>query len=138
MMASDRETRELRHELKGGIAGVILGVLTILAGLALLGFTFKLAYAMFTTDPRQLLGIGAKPLDVSAALTTLMSVVIRILLLVFMAAVGGGIAKHGIHLYVDSRHTPSKIVIRERESEPNGPKGDPEELPGTPRRERIG
>lgn len=119
---------------------MVLGLLGFFGGLALLVFTFKLAFTMFGSDPYALFGIGkGKVLDLNTAAATLMAVVVKILLLIVMAAVGGVIAKHGIHLYADSRSSPQLIAIDKRDSEPTEPRRTQEdELAERSRRERMG
>jgi hypothetical protein len=119
---------------------MVLGLLAFFGGLALLVFTFKLAFTMFGTDPYALFGIGkGKVLDLNTASATLMAVIVKILLLVVMAAVGGVIAKHGMHLYVDSRQSTKSIVIHQRDPEPSEPRRIQEdELSERSRRERLG
>jgi len=137
--ASDREEQELRHVKRGAVTGSILGVLAFLGGLALLGLTFKLAYNMFSIDPATLFGIGkGKALDLNTALTTLMAVLVRILLLMVMVLVGGGVAKHGIHLYADSRHSAKSIVIQRGPDPSNERNKQEEDLLEASRRERLG
>lgn len=76
-----------------------------LGGIALLAFTFVLAIRMFSVEPNALLNIGpGQPLDLNRAGATLIAVIVRILLLLVMAVVGGLIANRGVHMYADSRH----------------------------------
>ena len=102
---------------RGTIAGILLGILVFLGGIALLALTFKLAIDMFTTDPTKLFDTGGKTLDLSKAVATLMAVVVKVALLLVMAIVGGLIANRGIHLYADSRHSKT-VMIKEKSSEP--------------------
>lgn len=92
-----------------GLAGGLFGILVFLAGVALLLFAFKLAYDMFHVDPSQLFSLKpGKPIDFSEVLPKLLGVVIRVLLLLVMAAVGGMIANRGIRLYADGRSRTAK------------------------------
>ena len=109
------ETPEVHYNQRGTIAGILLGILVFLGGIALLALTFKLAIDMFTTDPARLFDLQGKTLDLSKAVATLMGVVVKVLLLLVMAIVGGLIANRGIHLYADSRHSKA-VVIQERSS----------------------
>ena len=87
-----------------GIAGGIFGLIVFIAGGLLLAFTFKLAIELFGKDPNELFGLqSGKPLDLNKAGATLAATVVRVLLLLIMAIVGGMIANRGIRLYADSR-----------------------------------
>ncbi len=110
--------QEVHYHQRGTITGILLGILVFLGGIALLALTFKLAIDMFTTDPNKLFGLEAKTLDLSKAVATLMAVVVKVLLLLVMAIVGGLIANRGIHLYADSRHSSKAVVIKEKRDEP--------------------
>jgi len=111
------EDHETHYYQRGTIAGILLGILVFLIGIALLAFTFKLAIDMFSTDPQRLFDTGGKTLDLSKAVATLMAVVVKVALLLVMAIVGGLIANRGIHLYADSRHSKT-VMIKEKSSEP--------------------
>ena len=82
-----------------GVGG-ILGILTFLAGLAILILTFKLAYDMFTVPARETLGDEK---DVTELGKTFGHVVLRIGLLLVMSIVGSVIAGQGARLYFASR-----------------------------------
>lgn len=85
-------------------AGSLLGLAVFLGGIALLLFTFRTAYEMFTVPPAQALGLGVgKPVDLNSAGSNLMGSLFRVILLVVMALVGSLIANKGIQLYADSR-----------------------------------
>lgn len=97
-----------------GAAGGFFGILVFLGGVAILIFTFRLANDLFSQDPNQLLGLTkARDIDLNNAGAILGSVVIKVLLLLVMAVVGGMIANRGIRLYADSRapkvHPESKV-----------------------------
>lgn len=97
-----------------GTAGGFLGVIVFLAGVAILVFTFGLARDLFTQDPNQVLGLTKdKPLDLNNAGATLVGVLLKVLLLLVMALVGGMIANRGIRLYADSRGTKEAPAKRE-------------------------
>lgn len=82
------------------LAGRVLGILTFLAGVALLLWTFGLAYSMFTVPQTVQLGIQeGKPVDLPSAGQALVGVVLRILLLLVMAILGSVIANRGVKLY---------------------------------------
>ncbi len=93
----------------GHIAGGLFGILVFLVGVTLLGITFKLAIDLFVVEPSTLLGIQAgKTLDINNAGTQLIGVVLKILLLLVMATVGGMVANRGIRLYADSKPAPKE------------------------------
>lgn len=78
-------------------------MLTFLAGVALLFFVFRLAYDMFTVAPAE--AIGAKPgqtLDLNQMVSELGAVVIRVILLLVMAILGGVVANRGIRMFADA------------------------------------
>ena len=111
----DQEDQEVRYMQRGAITGSILGALAFVGGIALMALVFQLAYQMFHTDPGPLLGTNTgKPFDLSKAAAILGTVIIRILLLLVMAVIGGLIANRGVHLYADSRHSTKSVVIREK------------------------
>lgn len=86
------------------LAGPILGVLAFLVGLALLGFTFKLAWDLFGVEPAKLFDIQpGKTLDFQKVGTMLLAVFVKVLLLFVMALVGGVFASRGIRMYADGR-----------------------------------
>ncbi len=77
-----------------------LGLLTFLGGVGLVVVTFMLAREMFTTDPREALGIkDGQVLDMNAMLAAAMSIIFRVILLVVMAGIGSIVSNRGIRLY---------------------------------------
>lgn len=85
------------------MGGALLGIVTFLGGIALLVFTFRLAYDLFTRPPSQVLGIvPGKPLDLAAAGASILGVAARVALLVVMAVVSSVIANRGATLYAKS------------------------------------
>ncbi len=97
----------MAEKISGGrdLGGSVLGILTFLGGIAMLGLTFKLAYDLFTQSPTQVLGITpGKPLDLGSAGASFLGVAVRMLLLVIMAVVGSAIANRGATLYAKSAH----------------------------------
>jgi hypothetical protein len=71
---------------------------------ALLLFTFKMAYGLFTTPPSVVIGLEPnKPVDPSSAAAHLFAAVMKVGLLVVMAVVSGLVANRGVHLYAESR-----------------------------------
>lgn len=84
--------------------GALIGFLTFLGGVALLAFTFKLAFDMFSVPPENALGVAGKnTLDVAVAGQSLASILTRIFLLLVMALVGSMVANRGIKLYISAR-----------------------------------
>ncbi len=87
------------------IFGPAMGFITFCSGVGLLALTFKLAFDLFTIPPEQALGVGAtKTVDLTQTGQSFGWIIVRILLLLVMAAVGSMIANRGIRLYVSSRH----------------------------------
>jgi hypothetical protein len=86
------------------ILGTLVGLLVFCGGVALLVFTFKLAYGLFMVPPESALGIKpGKQLDVNKAGDSAALLVLKIILLLIMAFVGSQVANRGISLYSDSR-----------------------------------
>jgi ABC-type uncharacterized transport system permease subunit len=92
--------------------GSVVGLLIFLGGIALLLFTFKLAFERFTAPPAQTLGIQVgKAVDLNRAGTNFAGLLLQVLWLVVMAIVGGLISNRGIKLYSDSL-----IIIAKKKS----------------------
>lgn len=90
--------------------GMIIGVLTFLAGVILLVITFTLAYHLYQTPIGRLLGIqSGVTIDVNklgeVALRVLTELILRSLMLLVMSLVGGFIAHRGIKLYLAARRS---------------------------------
>lgn len=84
--------------------GLVVGFLTFLLGIALLLFTFKLAYDMFSVNPEIAMQAAKNEgIDVARAGESLASVLARFALLLIMAIVGSTVANRGIKLYVSAR-----------------------------------
>lgn len=78
----------------------LLGVGSFLLGLGLIVFTFQQAWAIFNTPPAQALGIRpGEPLAPETTGVQLLWIVVRLLVLLVMAAVGSLVAKWGIRMY---------------------------------------
>jgi hypothetical protein len=85
--------------------GSFFGIVIFAAGIGLLALTFKLAYDLFSRPPDKALGLSAKKtLDLAAAGDSAASLILRVLLLLVMAAVGSLIANRGISLYAGARN----------------------------------
>ncbi|MBN9502562.1 MAG: hypothetical protein J0H02_12365 [Armatimonadetes bacterium] len=94
---------------RGSISGTVLGLLVFLAGVALIAFTFKMAYEMFMVPPSQALGIKPKqPLDLGQAGQSFVGLLLKVLLLVVMGLMGSLIANRGVGLFTGSRVHPKK------------------------------
>lgn len=86
------------------VLGTLLGLLVFLGGIALLLFTFRSAYEMFTVPPVRALGIVKnQPVDLGSASSNLVGSLLKVLLLIVMALVGSLVANRGIQLYTESR-----------------------------------
>jgi hypothetical protein len=96
-----------RRTNRGSISGTVLGILIFLCGVALLSFTFKLAYDMFQVPPQEALGIKPKQaLDLAQAGQSFVGQILRVLLLIVMGLTGSLIANRGISLFAGSRIAP--------------------------------
>ncbi|MBC8065180.1 MAG: hypothetical protein H7Y17_10145, partial [Chlorobia bacterium] len=96
----------------------VLGIVIFLVGVALLAFTFKLAYEMFVVPPDKALGVlPNQPLDLGVAGQSLVSVLIKVLMLAVMGLMGSLIANRGVSLFAGSRTTPRPL--RESVIEPH-------------------
>lgn len=91
----------------------VFGLLTFLVGLALILVAFKLAYDLFTVPPRLALDIKpGEPIAIGKAADGMFQVVVKVVLLVAMAAFGSMVANRGIKLYAaeQGRDKPSGEV----------------------------
>lgn len=87
--------------------GSVIGILVFLGGVALLLFTFRLAYDMFTVPPADALGIKAgQEIDGAAVGNRLTTIILRVILLLVMGVMGSLVANRGIALYSQSRGVP--------------------------------
>jgi uncharacterized membrane protein len=93
-----------------------VGILIFLGGIALLVFTFSLAYSMFTTPPERALNLPpGEPVDLTQAGTAFVGIIIRVLLLVVMCIAASIIATRGIRLYGEGRDAVLQYRRRERQ-----------------------
>lgn len=84
--------------------GSAIGIAVFLGGIGLLVFVFRLAFDMFSVPTSTSLDLHkGKPLDLTAAGTSLTAIILRIFLLLIMGLVGSWIANRGITLYTHSR-----------------------------------
>lgn len=82
----------------------MLGIFVFLAGIGLLLATFKVAWELFTTPPHQALGlVPGQAININNVGPTLVGLIMKVLLLLVMAAVGSLIANRGVHLYYSGR-----------------------------------
>lgn len=103
---------------RGSISGSVLGLLVFLGGVALLLFTFKLAYDMFMVSPQDALGMKSKqPIDLGQAGQSFAWLVMRVLLLAVMGLMSSLIANRGISLFTGSRVHPRKERVVKTENE---------------------
>jgi len=92
---------------RGSISASLLGILIFLVGVAMLVFTFKLAYDMFMVPPQQALGIKPKePLDLGLAGQSFVREILKVLFLIVMGLMGSLIANRGVSLFTGSRAHP--------------------------------
>ncbi len=90
--------------LKRDIAGSLVGLAVFFGGIALLLFTFRTAYEMFTVPPSAALGLRpGQPVDLGNAGSNFVGSLFKVILLIVMALVGSLIANRGIQLYAESR-----------------------------------
>jgi hypothetical protein len=88
--------------------GAAMGFLTFLGGIGLLAYTFKLAFDLFSVSPEKALNIqGPNGIDLAKSGQSFGWIVVKVVLLLVMAAVGSMIANRGIKLYVSSRVLPA-------------------------------
>ncbi len=81
-----------------------LGVVIFLGGVALLLFTFKLAYDMFSIAPAKAVVVSTGGgVDLGKSGDALVTVLLKILLLIVMGVMGSLIANRGVHLFTGSR-----------------------------------
>jgi hypothetical protein len=127
MAGSTISTKTSDHPLR--LYGAALGILVFLAGIALLGYVFLTAHALFETPPPPLPappppstpGTAADATNTASAATaisqSLVDFVKRLLLLLLMCIAGSVIASRGIELFFKAcaAATPSKPAA------PHGP-----------------
>lgn len=91
-----------------------LGLLVFLVGVALIGFSFKLAYDLFLTPPEVAMRVTpGQPINIDQTAASLTQLVVRILILAVMAGLGSMIANRGIRLYA-ARPAPPKVAEPKR------------------------
>ncbi|HXH61130.1 MAG TPA: hypothetical protein VNI20_07205 [Fimbriimonadaceae bacterium] len=82
-------------------AGIVIGLLTFLGGVALIVFTFALARDLFSQSPES--AVGIKPgtaLDTNKMVSQALNVATKVVLLIVMSGIGSILASRGIKLYV--------------------------------------
>lgn len=93
--------------------GATVGIVTFLAGIALLGLTFYAAYQMFSVPPSQAMGIQVgKSVDLAKTGDNFIRLLERVVLLVVMGVVASALSNRGIKLYAASR-----IAVQHSEDE---------------------
>ena len=99
--------------------GSILGLAVFFLGVGLLLFTFKLAFDLFSVDPKDALKLkDANTLEMGTVGSTLTGLVKQILLLIVMALTGSLIGSKGVAMYTESRAlsaTKEEVVEVKRE-----------------------
>lgn len=109
---------------KDFVAG-FFGILAFLVGLGLIGWSFWLAYQLFVVPPSMVLTQGPdKPIDVNQTVNALFNLLVKVLLLLVMAAFGSMIATRGIKLY--GAKLPHIPLFQKKQEEPAA-KSEPEE-----------
>ena len=89
--------------------GSAVGLITFLAGLAILGWTLQMAFDLYRLSPADALGVvKGKPIDPATTGGAFGTTLIRVGLLVVMALVGSLVANKGAVLYSASRGLPAK------------------------------
>ena len=89
--------------------GSVLGIAVFLAGVGLLGLTFRLAYAIFEIPQAQALGlVKGQAIDLGRTSGGAAQIVLRLGILLVMALVGSMVANRGIGLYSRSLHPVEK------------------------------
>lgn len=107
-----------------------LGLVTFLAGLAVLGFVFSLALSLFNTPPEAMLKLRSEePLDVNLLTQQGFSFLTRVILLFVMATVGSLIANRGVKLMLQP--SPASETTDRPTSRPSERSETPD--PSTPR-----
>lgn len=102
-----------------GSAGVAL--LTFAAGIGMIAFAFALAFQLFQVPPEVRLQIEpGKPIEVGQAASTLAEVLLKVLLLVAMAAFGSMVANRGVKLYSAQNPTPKPHSDHKSSPKPKG------------------
>ncbi len=91
-----------------------VGLLTFFVGIVLIAFAFKLAYDLFAIPPDIAVASSeSEPLKLDVTVKSLITILVRILLLVVMAGIGSMVATRGIKLYSQpnhSRQSPEKQI----------------------------
>lgn len=89
--------------------GSAVGLLVFLAGVGLLGVTFKFALEMFDVPKGQALGlVKGQAIDAAQTGGAVAGILIKLGVLLLMAIVGSMIANKGIGLYCGSLHPVEK------------------------------
>lgn len=92
--------------------GSLVGLAVFLAGVGLLGITFKFAFDMFGVPQGKALGLTkGQAIDLGATGGSFAEIVIHLGVLLVMAIVGSLVANKGIGLYSGSLHPVEKHLI---------------------------
>jgi flagellar biosynthesis protein FlhB len=80
--------------------GAVTGIFVFLCGVALLVWTFQLAYQMFSTPVEAALGVqGKEPINLETTPALAIRLVFRVVMLLLMCFIASLIANRGIKLY---------------------------------------
>ena len=86
-----------------------VGLLVFVIGVAMIAFSFYLAFQIFLVPPSiRLEAEAGKPIDIGTSTESLTGVLIKLLLLVTMAGFGSMVANRGIKLYASKNSDKSE------------------------------
>jgi hypothetical protein len=93
-----------KRERSGSGLGGFLGIVVFLGGIALLLYTFKMAYDLFLIPPEDAIKLQRdKALDLNTAGQSLMGILLKVLVLIVMGIIGSLIANRGVSLFSGSK-----------------------------------
>lgn len=96
------------------VGSAAVSLLTFLAGILLIGFAFWLAYGLFQTPPDVAVSSDPdQPLKIDDTVQSVLTILIRVILLVVMAGFGSMIATRGIKFYSE----PTKQVNKQNKKQ---------------------
>lgn len=109
---AEPSTRKQKPLVHRDAVSSLFGLTVFLAGVALVGWTFYQAWLLFGKAPDLNLGIQkGQAIDFGVVLINLGRLVIRVLLLIVMAAIGSILANRGVKMYASSgvSHVPQRV-----------------------------
>ena len=90
--------------------GAIVGILVFLLGIALLSYTFFLAFQLFSTPPEEALGMQkGQVIDLNASLAMGIRLLFRVFVLLLMCFIASLVANRGIKIYGSRTLFPAKV-----------------------------